>query len=291
VRTEQNKIGGNAAPPAKANNRRTLRKLALINRSNQVCPTERGVWTVRKEARECWDYGISDEAVYFAQSATRDSDVAYPIPKLYLRGNLWLEIEFFFVAERNAYLNCILEIVVDQNSRILGNEDRETSGCERNSLMLIVIAKKVQLPESMVLRRTSSVIWLKQFDFLGNSIREESQNPVESLVPFFNNGEIDVLGEVSLGVEEGQIPRGLVKTRTQTVEKFSKQHSDDWRNRTRFCAADMPSILGVIFSDDGIRFSHIDVNLSIKRIEMHLRPAGLHLYIGKPIHSRTSEAA
>ena len=62
----------------------------VINNSNEVRSGKWGIWTVREEARQFWDYGTSNEAVYIGKSVTRDSEIASPVPELYLRGNLWL---------------------------------------------------------------------------------------------------------------------------------------------------------------------------------------------------------
>jgi len=144
-----------ATCPMPVKNQLPLRS-TFVNRADEISSTERGIWSISEESRKFWDYCAYCEAVYIGESLTRDSDVTSPVPELYLGRNLWPEIEVFFVAERNAYLNCILEIL-DQHSVINRNEDGEAGGCERNDLMLVEIAKKIQLPKKMILRRTKSV--------------------------------------------------------------------------------------------------------------------------------------
>ncbi len=81
------------------------------------------------------------------------------------------------------------------------------------------------------------------------------------------------------------MPCGLVKAGTQAVQEFSEQHPDNWRNRVLFRTANVSRIINIILSNDGIRILQVDTNFPIERIEVHLRPSDLHLYISQAVHS------
>ena len=260
--------------------------MSFIDFPNQVGSGQRGLWSIREEARKFWDHCTSDEAVYVGQPVSGNSDIALPFSELYLRGDAWLEVEVFFVNEWNTHLHCILEAVINSGRRINGHEDGETSGRERDRFMLVEVAKKLQLPESVILRRATTIIRLKQSNFSRDGIRKPLQDSGKAFSgAVLNNREEDISRVGLLRGGESQIPGSLIQSGTETIQKFPEKHSNDWRKRRLFCPADVPHIFKIVSSGDSIGFPEVDADFPIEFIKVHLRPAGLHLYTSKPVHA------
>jgi hypothetical protein len=84
------------------------------------------------------------------------------IAQLFRVGQRWLEIEMAFILFGNAYLNCMVAAEIRcLDSWNVGHEDINSSGVDRDQLVLVDITKFVQLPKRMIVRRTRYFVRLK----------------------------------------------------------------------------------------------------------------------------------
>jgi hypothetical protein len=196
------------------------------------------------------NYCISDEIVYVAQSTQGNPEIGIPFAKLYLANRIWLALQFRFFVQRNTYLNCVFG-VQDCGDGTSGRIDLGSDTAKRNAAMLVDIAERAQLPQSMLLRRTRSVVWLECIDFRSDIAGEKAKRLLK-LPSFFtvcdsrNHGEIDSLGTVLPCFRGGQLPSKLVQTRTQAIEKFPKKHRGYIRNILGISPTDIKALLTVL---------------------------------------------
>ena len=104
-----------------------------------------------KSRNDCTSY----EAVYIAEPVERQSPIGIPFADLYRVGQCWLEIEVVFVlfGRRSPQLH-----LPDRNDLTLtpgtwGCKEVDPAGVDGDEFVLVEIAKFVQLPKGMSLRR------------------------------------------------------------------------------------------------------------------------------------------
>jgi hypothetical protein len=78
-----------------------------------------------------------------------------------------------------------------------------------------------------------------------------------------------------------QTPSKLIERRSETADEIPYQHRNGIPHPSQFNAEDMENIIKVCMLGDGIGFYQPKVQFELKRIEMHLRPAGFHIYVDK----------
>lgn len=79
--------------------------------------------------------------------------------------------------QRNTHFDCIFVVeMLNLGSGIMWNENRHRSRMRGDQAMLVEIAKSIQLPQGMFLRRTRSLIRLKSVDFRRDGIRKTPKN-------------------------------------------------------------------------------------------------------------------
>ena len=122
-----------------------------------------------KSRNDCTSY----EAVYIAEPVERKSPIGVPFADLYRVGQCWLEIEVVFVLFGDAHLKCIFLVeILDLYSGNTGDERVESSGVNRDQLVLVNIAKFIQLPKGMSLLRVRSLVRLNSINLSPNILRE-----------------------------------------------------------------------------------------------------------------------
>ena len=241
------------------------------------------------ESGEFWEDGASDKTVYIGECVPGNHQIGVPLAKLYLSGRIWIEIELVLVGEGNNYLNCIFIVKFSDNGRGvgMGDEDGLGSRIDGDDAMLVDIAKLIQLPKGMLLRRTRSFVRLKCINSSRNLIGEKIESlpqifPVIAGLNLGENGKTNKSGFAGIIPSRGQrkLPSHLIQTRTQTVEKFTQQHSHNWIHCIKLGPADIEGILNIFFCGDGTRFLKKSVHLPIEHIEVIFRPVGFHYYVG-----------
>lgn len=227
-----------------------------------------------------------DEAVYITESVYRKEPIGLPLADLYLAGVLWLEIECRFVLNGNTYLDCILTLDgVGESTGDVGIENRCASGVDRDELMLVEIAKFIQLRERMTLRRVNSIVRLQSVNFFRNISGEEAQDVRVTLPPIssevIKEGKTDIAVEIPTCGRQSQLPSHLVKARTQTVEKLPEHHSKVGLEAFKVVPLDVASILRVILANDGIRFFTPRTDKPIESVKVRLCPFRFQYQIGR----------
>jgi hypothetical protein len=234
-----------------------------------------------KSRNDCTSY----EAVNVAESLDGNPPVGVPFAKLYRVGQCWLEIEMAFILFGNAHLNCIFVVeILNLDSWNVGHEEINSSGVDRDQLVLVDITKFIQLPKGMTLRRTRSFVRLKSINLSPNVVGESPQGfgvvapsvPTAS-IPFaevFGNREVDVFRRISPSIGHGHLPSHLIETRPETVQELSKFHSQHRVEGFQSEPLDVSSVLRVILGDDGVRFFHVGGHMPIESVKVKLCPFG-----------------
>lgn len=220
----------------------------------------------------------NDETVYIAESVEGDSPVGVPFAKLYLVGQCWLEVELIFVLFGNAYLKCVLIVeIFGLNSRNLGGKDGDSLGVDRDNDVLIEVAKFVQLPKGMILRRIRSLVRLQSVNFFRDVIREEPESPSVISSPVgvaqvFRNREVNVSGKISPSIGIGQLPSHLVEARPEAVQELPEFHPHNRLEGLSFVPLDVSSIVRFVLADDGVRFLHISGHVPVESVKVKFCP-------------------
>ena len=227
-----------------------------------------------------------DEAVYITEPIHGQSPIGFPLADLYCAGVLWLEVETRFVLNGNAYLDCIFTLDwIGENTGNVGIKNGRSSGVDRHELMLVEIAKFIQLREGMTLRRINSVARLKSVNFFRNLSGKEAQD-VEIAPELISgeivaNGKADIAGKIPPCGGQGQLPSHLVKTGAETIEKLPKHHSKIGNEAFKVVPFDVASVLKIIFANDGVRFFKPRTHKLIESVKVRLCPFRFEYQIGR----------
>ncbi len=227
-----------------------------------------------KSRNDCASY----EAVYIAESVERKSPIGVPFADLYRVGQCWLEIEVVFVLFGQAHLNRIFLVeILDLDSGNAGEERVDSSGVNRDKLMLLEIAKFIQLEKGMSLRRVRSLVRLNSIKLFRNVARKQSESVTVPLGIFrigdvTEDREVNVARRIAPSVRERELPSHLVQTGPETVQELSKFHSKHGIEGFEFKPLDVSSILRVVLSDHGVWFFHVSGHVPIKSVEVKLCP-------------------
>ena len=247
-----------------------------------------GPWTLREESRESWDNYISDEFVYFAEFGSGNLEPSHEISEKYLNGDCWFELHFTCEEkiEGETHFNCIVE-VANMSHSLLPSVQRKMQvhavGVHGNGTVFVYRPKFIQLPEEVISIGIPSVIRLKRVYGVCNCGWEQTE-PIEvGGIPALENREMNVtllsLSKDPYGVQVSQIPRELVKRRAQTTYEISQEHGNDFIQGIKPNVKLVDSLLKVCLLPDGVRFHHPHIELGLKCIKVHLRPAGFHFNI------------
>jgi hypothetical protein len=245
-----------------------------------------GIWGLREEARKSWDYVISDEIVYFAEPVQGNREVAHVVSKKYFEGDLWFEIHITFPSDGQGetHLEVVLELMHVFGPTSQGKVQTDRTRVNRDRAVLVHGPEFVQLPKEVVPVGIPSVIRLKKVDNLCHCGWKKSE-PV-SVVSIVNSGtrEGDVsfisLGKDTLGIEMRQGPCQLIQGRSQATYEVSEQHWNQIGPTINLDPANVKEIFKIVIIDDGIGFrGNPLLDFAPQRLEVFVRPAGLHFYV------------
>jgi hypothetical protein len=257
-----------------------------------------------KEARESWKYAVSDKIIDPLNLDERAFDSCFGVSKDYLDGRVWIEIYLTF--ETNGHYHFVA--ILDGDIRLgTSREDGSEVGhaaVNRNPSVFIDIAQQIQPPKKVILDRCPirSMVRLNRFDdadcLCGYSPRKTAK-PL-----FFIGG--DLIDDRKLSVngviesQPGQSKGELIQGRASAIEKIAENENGPVRNVQDLLPDDIESILKIFFTDQGTGFGFVEgIKFMPQCVEMHLRPRGLQIGIGKrhaykdisrPPKSRTPEA-
>src|SRR5262249_7917611 len=119
-----------------------------------------------EEARESWDYRISDELVYLVEPIGRNRKITLDIAKCYLQRRLWIEVHILLKRKWNRYYIAIAKLAneASKTARELRKVDIHPHPPNGNASIFVDIRQLVQLPQKSILIRCPIVVRLKTFD-------------------------------------------------------------------------------------------------------------------------------
>jgi hypothetical protein len=243
-------------------------------------------YRLREEARESWDYAVSDKFVYSFDSGEVGLDFPKEIAKLYLEGHAWVECHLTFHAERDIHYQVLAEkeFGLRDGHRSCNHASHPVNG---NSHVLVDIAKFVQPPQKKALniRTVRSVVRLKRFDDGHCLCGYTPSLPLESLdIALLKNRELSAFGIGGGGSSRGfcQTPNKLVEGGSEIVKNVSSNEGEPVRDCRMYHPDDMPLIFNVILTSESIGFRFAE-NLEFlpETFQMFLRPSGLEIGVNQ----------
>lgn len=234
-------------------------------------------YRLREEAHEFWKYAVTQELVYSADVVGTDSDSRSSIAKDYLIGDLWMDVEFTLVGQRNTNYSVIIESFdgYHANVRASGKKELNFGPIGRDSPMLVEVTHSVQPPKKIPFRGCRSVCWLKVSDNgngISRNIPEIVLEPAKAIfVPFFDDGELCTVRNSD--VQFSQAPHQLVETSTHAIKSVSAPQADRVGNIIQINPEDMPLMFKVVLTakSAGLRFME-NFKVRVESLKVTLRP-------------------
>jgi hypothetical protein len=259
-----------------------------------------GSVSLREERFKSWDCIVSDELVYGFETINSNLEITVHSGLLdwfakYNSGDLYLELNLVFLGKRNCYARCVA-IGVGGATRATDAIDAQPEINRTNSdnLMLVDIAKLVDLPEGVRLKRWPSRIWLKGLDDLQSFRGYAGDLFIETLTHRtgtlgFNREGGQPTGFISS--EQSKLPSKLIQAGANTISEFPNEGADGIRDKCLCSAQDVPSLFNIIVSVFGIGFAFSKARDFLPElVEVFVRPTKLHLCIGKSNAQRHDHA-
>ena len=249
-----------------------------------------GIWSLREEAHKSWDHIFSDEVVYFAKSGAGDNEVSHVLSEKYFNGDRWFEVHLTGIVRKDREVH--FNTIIDFSSIPLPFRPREAKihgvGIHRNSPMLVQCPEFIQLPEGIIPEGIPSYVGLKRIeDFCYCGWKQTATREICG-VPTLEDREVDMpfipLSEHSLGRKVGQFPRQVIQGGTEIMNEISYEDGDRFGRVANIHPNDVHAMIKICILADGIAFRVFEpfVEFRLKRIEMYLRPTGLHFHIYQP---------
>lgn len=254
---------------------------------------------LREEVGKSWGQIVSDELVYVLQPLKRDFEVRRRISGFnwvskYDCGEVYIDVKFAFLGERNTYFNAMIRIASPNSGNCGRDRDLECDVTDRDDPMLVDVAKSIQLPEGMILERRPSFIWLKRLD---NGERWLGNINDFFLVTFVGDGRtLGINGESSLpsrfiGSEQRKLPSQMVKPRPESISELPDKHTYRVGGDFLFDIDAIPRLFNVVLSVDEVGIFPKFGDFPLEFIEALIPPTKFHLRIGKPDPHRLHDTA
>lgn len=234
-----------------------------------------------KEARESWDYAVSDEVVDVLNDFEATRDTFHAISKDYLEGEAW--IEFYLTLELNRKAQYCGIIEAFDGDRVSGRNGKQVfkgniDGARRNTTMLVNNTELLQYPQHVQSNSGTirSVVRLKRLDdgsgLFGNVFGLLGEAPSACVVPTIDNGKLG-LNRIS-NVQLGEGEHKLIQGGSQTIGQIAQDERYFSRNLAQLDADAVARSIRIIFAQDGIRLSlPIALDFQTKAFEMVFRPS------------------
>lgn len=244
------------------------------------------VFRVRKEARETWDYFVSDEIVYVVQEKNIETGTQpFNILNRYLNGNLWVELVFRHGIEGplgECQHRALFEPTPECNF-VLGQGDNALMEDRNQDSMLVKPGQVIQDAQEKVWRGIPSIVRLKAFNDLsgvGSNRPGGADEHLRGGRSITEDGECDaslILFSPGNARNKRQLPRYVIERRSEIRNNISDNQAPcDWRF---FCGPDTEFIylpFRIIFHARGVRLAFDEtIDSSFERADMYLRPMNL----------------
>lgn len=237
---------------------------------------------LREEAHESWKYAVTQELVYSADVVGIDSDSGSSIAKDYLVSDLWMDVEFTLMGQRDTKYSVIIESLdgFHASVRSRGKKELNFGPIGRDSPVLVEVTHSVQPPEKVFFHGCRSVCWLQVFDngdrSIGNANKIFLETTKAVTVPILNNRELRPVGNCD--GEFSQSPHKLIEGCTHAVKGVPAAQADMVRDIIQINPEDVPLIFKVILTSKsaGIRFME-NFEVRIESFKVTLRPIQLQI--------------
>lgn len=239
---------------------------------------------LREEAKKSWQHSILDELVYVTQVEGPKVHPCGDIAKIYLKGDIWIEVKFMLAGQRDAQYCAIIQVFDSDVAGIgSGKPELNLGTIRRDSPMLVKVTHSVQPPKVVGFRGCRSICWLKLFNngdgVYGNSREIITKLFGASIVPFCEDRELGVFRNSHS--QFGETPDQLVKAGAHTVKRIPTPQADFVGNVVKLDPNYIPSIFKVFLTNNSAGVSFVELQeVIVQRFQMSLRPIQLQIRIG-----------
>lgn len=241
-------------------------------------------YQLREEARESWDYVMSNKFVYLVDAFDVALDSFIGVAKDYVEGNVWVEGHLIIAresVEENCHYSFIVECCIPQNG--LRKPELNMAAMHRDSSVLVDVTQEVQARQKMTLNGygVPSIVRLKRFDdsdCIGGNAGSVSRE-------FFSIGSRKSRELSSFGIGGGeacQTPNELVERRTQAIQCVTGNERNAVGSRFNLACDSVEMLLRVGLTPKLIRLGFVEAaQLLPQSVEVFLRPLGLKVGVSQ----------
>jgi len=250
----------------------------------------------RKEARQSWDYIVTDEAAYIAQF--RDIESARQkggYPYLYLKGKIWIEVHFG--VNVNGKLNLYLAIIeaVDDATRNSTNRGIDLSSEWNEKLMFISVGEVIQHGQRMLWSQVPVLVRLKFLDDFVSPFGHLPNHAVEdcltACLPLRKDWENRVTRWVPSG-QTSQSPSELVESTSHVIDGIPNNDTPpSGRISHDINPVDVESMFKVFISSKSIGVTvRKGIRFTPEFVQMFVRPTEFEPLV-EPLWATTGRAS
>jgi hypothetical protein len=254
-------------------------------------------WELRQKANEGWEYCISNEIVYLPQSITCFDEAVrvggMSLPEVYLKGDIWLELELVFVCERDTYSAVIVidHLRRDKLPSCIREKYDHLAAISRYSPMFVDVAQGVQSPQRVGFVGCPSVVRLESPDcisrYFGNSLSLGIETFSKIGIVDLHDRELSICGIGDASQSLCESPDYLIKARPQAIKAVPGNQGNVVGNVEQAERHDIQLPFRVIIGSNFVRLSRLEgVDLPLESIKVNLRPTKLQIGISQARHSR-----
>jgi hypothetical protein len=242
-----------------------------------------------KEARESWDYLVTDELVYAVESIETHSVLGATLPlEGYLNDQQFFE--FTFSLGGGIYA-AMVEFAKPEDMRASRNPGTDLQEIRNDNLMLVDAIEFMEPPQIVNIRPIRSIVRLKLFDdWVG------SGKNIPELTPPSGGFLVELTGRVEDGEfrtstriisdKQSQLPSQMIEGRSQIESNIANQNPPaNRRLLANFKCEDFPRLISIFYGDNGAWIQLHEVpEFPVKDIEVFLRPINLQPNVIQRLH-------
>lgn len=240
---------------------------------------------LRKEARESWNYFVSDKVTHFSEVGGASDELSFTAQR-YTRAQFWL---IFHVVLRRRRYNHYCVVVEGLGSWGAGvaarHGDRHRSERDWYQPVLKRITEPIQKPQRMLFVGCPSVVRLKALDHSRCRTTNMFCGLLErGIISFRHDRETSFVIRSGL-LTQGELPRKVVQGESQKVHALSRQHSQVSRGLCLWNPKDIASLCAVYFHGDTSQFTfNENPALFVESAEVVLCPTSKHIKVSYVEH-------
>jgi hypothetical protein len=212
--------------------------------------------TFRPEPLESRDYFVCDKIVYgcnIPHPKFRPLAGAVDWFSEYRAGHAWFKCNFTLHGQWEAVFDATIKFSLGKSRR--SNVRPPLKGSDAERLMLVNIAKMIQLPEAVRLRGIPSRVWLKRTNLVngqgGNVLHTFNKSFLTTDVILGMDRETRVVGR-STGGQSGKLPSQMIQRGAKHENAFPEGNRDVCKDTLPFDGDDMAGIFNIVLFRDGV---------------------------------------